>query len=342
MAKLIARGIGFVSARQEKAAAARARYAVFEEPAAGPGSPQVLVMRDFEAGVEAAVTPLEGGELTSLRVKFRLLPVELLYRAREYEPTPVFRGKATLLWPALGPALPTGARPVADRLYPGPGDGFAMALPWKETGRSSGVKGAWVTLELKDTEQSRMRYPFGFEVQTAYLLADGQVTILYTLSAAARNPAPMPFSIGNRMAFRLPFVEGTEPGAMRFQTPCSKQLLRTGEGILSGAEVDRSFAEPARLDDFDAVTPVSLAGYAGAPSARLTDPQGISLHISHQGSTTMPEPVVRFNVLGGPQMGFLCVESRFGMPDCNTPAMLNPGAQWQWSVILSPQVALEP
>jgi len=223
-----------------------------------------------------------------------------------------------------------------------PGDGFAMALPWKETGRSSGAKGSWVTLELKDTEQSRIHYPFGFEVQTAYLLADGQVTILYTLSAAARNPAPMPFSIGNRMAFRLPFVAGTEPGAMRFQTPCRKQLLRTEDGILSGEEIDRSFAAPTRLDDFDAGAPLSLAGYVGAPSARLTDPQGISLHISHQGSTTLPEPVVRFSVWGGPQMGFLCVESRFGRPDCGTPAMLTPGSQWLWAVTLSPQVATEP
>src|ERR1700739_2680824 len=81
---------------------AQTRYTVYEEDASTPGSPRVIVLRDNTAGVEAAVAPSEGGELTSYRVKFKGQWVELLYRARDYAPGPGFRGKAPLLWPAVG------------------------------------------------------------------------------------------------------------------------------------------------------------------------------------------------------------------------------------------------
>ena len=99
---MVARGCLGLSAKIGAAADARTRYTVSEELAGGPGSPQVILMHDYEAGMEAAVAPSKGGELTSLRVRFRHLPVELIYRARDYGSDPGFRGKAPLLWPAIG------------------------------------------------------------------------------------------------------------------------------------------------------------------------------------------------------------------------------------------------
>ena len=120
------------------AAAPQDRYSVSREPAGGAGSPEVIVLRDNAAGLEAAIAPSQGGELTSLRVRFRGAWVELLYRAREYGPDSGFRGKASFLWPAVGGQYAVGTiprsscgdgdYPVGDRRYPMPCHGFAKDL----------------------------------------------------------------------------------------------------------------------------------------------------------------------------------------------------------------------
>ena len=116
--------------------------AVLAVAAGGPASPRVVVLRDDAAGMEAAVAPSEGGELTSLRVRFRGAWVELLYRARDYGPAPGFRGKAPFLWPAVGGQYPLGTIPksacadgtyvVQGRSYAMPCHGFAQSLAWQE------------------------------------------------------------------------------------------------------------------------------------------------------------------------------------------------------------------
>lgn len=351
LVSMVARGCLAVSAKMNAAAEARARYTISEEPEGGPGAPRVILMHDYQEGMEAAVVPSHGGELTSLCVRFHHLPVELIYRARDYGPDPGFRGKATFLWPAIGSQYPVATVPhitsrdgtymVGDRTYPMPWGGFAKDLPWSEAGRSTGAKGARVMVELRDSEQTRASYPFGFLVQAAYELADGRLTIAYTVSAARGNPAPMPFSIGNFMALKLPFLDGTEPDAMRFQTHCTRQILRSEAGVLSGEQRERSFATPARLGDFDTTTPLPLAGYQGTPFVRLIDPQGLAIRISHRASTALPESLVEFNVSGGPRQGFLCPAPWFGTENSlnsgKALVMLTPGGDWQWTVELLPE-----
>ena len=353
---MVARGCLGLSAKIGAAADARTRYTVSEELAGGPGSPQVILMHDYEAGIEAAVAPSKGGELTSLRVRFRHLPVELIYRARDYGSDPGFRGKAPLLWPAIGSQYLVatasgidggdGTYMLGDRTWPMPYDGLAKDLPWSEAGRSAGSKGARVMLELRDSEQTRVSYPFGFAVWAAYELADGRLTITYTVSAARGNPAPMPFSIGNGMAFRLPFVDGTEPEAMRLQTYCTTQVLPPEAGLASGGQCERSFATPTRLGDFDATESLQLAGYRSVPFVRLSDLQGLALRITHRATWTPPEPMVQFNVYGGPQQGFLCPAPWFGMPHSlnsgQALVLVQPSGDWQWTVELRPETALPP
>jgi galactose mutarotase-like enzyme len=336
-------------------AAARRRYAVSEEPADGPGSPPVILMHDYETGMEAAVAPSQGGELTSLRVRFRHLPVELIYRARQYGSDPGFRGKAPFLWPAAGSQYPIapapdmpggdGADNPGDRAYRIPDDGFAKDFAWSETGRSCGAEGSRVMVELRDSEQTRSIYPFGFSVLAAYQLADGRLSVTYTVSAASGNAAPMPFSIGNRPAFRIPFVDGTEPAAMRLQTYCTTQI-QPGEAGSSVDQSERSFATAARLGDFGATTGLRLGGYRSIPFVRLSDPQGLAVRISHRAVTALAEPLEQFHIYGGPQQGFLCPAPCFGVPNGlhsgTALVMLRPGGHWQWTVELQPETALSP
>ncbi len=328
-------------------------YSVSREPAGGAGSPEVVVLRDNTAGLEAAMAASRGGELTSLRVRFRGKWVELLYRARDYGSDTGFRGKASFLWPAVGGqyaagTIPPGScvdgsYPVGDRRYPMPCHGFAKDLPWKEAGASADDRGARVSVELRDSTATRADYPFGFLVRATYEISGGRLSIMYAVSAANGNAGPMPFSIGNHVAFRAPFVEGTDAAAMLFETNNSAELLRDSHGLVTAERRMRSFAKPVRLGDFDATVALPLVGYKSGAYARVSDPQGLALRIDQHASSALAEPLVRFNVYGGPKQGYFCPEPWFGLQNSlnldHGKVTLKPGAKWQWTVEITPEVA---
>ncbi|HUS05433.1 MAG TPA: SMP-30/gluconolactonase/LRE family protein [Bryobacteraceae bacterium] len=327
---------------------AQTRYSVADEPAAGPGSPRVVVLRDQAAGVEAAVTPSEGGELSSYRVKFQGQWIELLYHARDYSPGPGFKGKAPLLWPAVGAQYPVGTIPetscgegtyaVAGKSYPMPCHGFARSLPWNEVKRSADNSGARVTVQLRDSARTRPLYPFAFQLDASYTLSGGHLTIDYTVASDRSNAEPMKFSIGNHIAFNIPFVKGSNPAEMTFETPSTVQLLRNSRGVLSGEQRPRSFDTPTRLGDFDALVAMPLAGYRSQPYVRLVDPQGVSLRVTQQASSTVAEPLVRFNIFGGPKTGYFSPEPWFGIQNSlnlgRGVVQLAPGESWKWRIEL--------
>jgi gluconolactonase len=329
-------------------AGAQQRYTVSDEPAAGPGSPVLVVLRDHTAGAEAAIAPSEGGELSSYRVKVNGESIEFLYRARDYSDGPGFKGKGPLLWPAVGAQYPVGTVPEAScgpgsyqvmgKSYIMPCHGFARNVPWKEIGRSADKSGARVTVELRESQATLSAYPFSFQVTATYELSAGHLTMGYTVKAGTSNAAEMPFSIGNHIAFKLPFVKGTDPAKMTLETASTVQQLRNAKGVLSGEEKPRSFQTPEALGSFDARVAIPLSGYRSQPYARLVDPQGVSLRLMQQASSSLPEPLVRFNVFGGPQSGYFCPEPIFGIQNSlnlgHGAVRLQPGKTWQWRLEL--------
>jgi gluconolactonase len=324
------------------------RYTIADEDAAGPGSPRVVVLRDSVAHVEAAVAPSQGGELSSYRVQFKGQWVEMLYRARDYSPGQSFKGKGPLLWPAVGAQYPVDTVPktscgegtysVAGKSYPMPCHGFARNFPWKEIARSADNRGARVTVELRDSPETRQYYPFAFQLDATFEVSGGHVTADYVVKADPSNTEPMIFSVGNHIAFRIPFLAGTDPNSMTFETDNTTQLLRNTVGVLSGEIKPRSFASPERLGDFDAHVALPLAGYRSQPFARLVDPQGMTLRLTQQASSSLPEPLIRFNAYGGAKVGYFCPEPWFGVQNSlNTgkgAVRLNAGGVWKWRLDL--------
>jgi galactose mutarotase-like enzyme len=338
--------IGFCAAAH--LALAQHRYTVTDEDASGPGSPRLVVLRDTTAGAEAAVAPSEGGELSSYKVKFKGQTIELLYHARDYSSDSGFKGKAPLLWPAVGAQFPLGTLPkescgdgtyrISGKIYPMPCHGFARSVQWREVHRSADSRGARVTVELTDSELTRKSYPFAFHLDATFTLVKGHLAVEYAVKSGASNREPMIFSIGNHIAFKIPFVQGTDPAKMLFETQSSAQLLRNSVGVLSGGQIPRSFATPQNLDSFDAHEALPLTGYRGQPFARLIDPQGLTLLLTQWASSTLPEPLVRFNVLAGPKLAFFCPEPFFGVQNSfNTREgliELKPGGLWKWRFVL--------
>jgi gluconolactonase len=326
----------------------QARYTITDEDAADPGTPKVVVLHDATGGVEAAVAPSQGGELSSFRVKFKGDWVELLFHARDYTHPQGFQGKGPVLWPAVGVQFPLGqfpkstcgdgSYPLDGKTYPMPCHGFAKNLPWTEVKRSADNQGASVTVELRDSDRTRPFYPFAFQLDATSSLSGGLLTIDYTVKANPENTRPMIFSIGNHIGFKIPFLPGTEPAAMTFASPSRQQLLRNSLGFVDGDEAPRSFETPQRLGDFDARVAIPLAGYKSAPYALLTDPQGLSLRVSQQSTSSLEEPIVRFNIYGGPSVGYFSPEPWFGLQNSlniGKPLVhLVAGNSWTWRVQL--------
>ena len=332
------------------------RYTVTDELAAGPGTPKVVVLRDTVAGVEAAVAPSEGGELSSYRARVKGEVVEFLYHARDYSPGQSFTGKGPLLWPAVGGQYPLGTTPagscvtgtymVSGKSYPMPCHGFAKNLPWQEVSRSADQTGARVTVRLTESERTRPSYPFAFQLDAVYELAGGHLTVDYVVTSGTSNAVEMIFSIGNHIAFNVPFLKGSDPKKMTLETPSTTQLLRNAQGLLSGESKERSFQKPEALGDFDARVALPMAGYRSQPYVRLVDPQGVSLRLTQQASTTLPEQIVRFNLYGGPQTGYFCPEPFFGVQNSLNSGKglvkLAPGKVWKWRLELQVDAPVPP
>jgi gluconolactonase len=282
------------------------RFVVSEDSSSG-----TVVLRDSVAGIEARVGLARGGTLTSFRVMFKDQWIELL------QPPQGEAGGASLLWPA-GDACGSSTKQF----------GFAHEVPWTEVGRSADNQGARVTIELRDSGQTRKCYPFGFQLDARFELSGGQLTVDYTVKADPSNIRPIMFSIGDQIFFKVPFVPGSAADAMTFETPSTTQLLRNGK------VERRSFATAAQLGSFEAHVATSLAGYHIAqPYVVLRDPQGLSLRVTQQTLWTLPEPLVRFRVSGGPHAESFSVAPWFG-----TVTLKPPLSTWGWRVQLKPAV----
>jgi gluconolactonase len=319
------------------------RYSVSDEDSQGPGSPRVVVLRDRIAGAEAAVAPSQGGELSSFKVTRNGEMLELIYNARNYaEPPGNFHGRGPLLWPAVGAQFPVGTVPKAScgmgtypimgKTYPMPCHGFAKDLPWEEVSRSADTHGARVTVELVDSDATRKYYPFAFRLDATYELADGHLAVDYIVKSDQANTEPMPFSIGNHVAFNVPLVKGSNPNDVKFETQNTVQMLRNSAGVLSGESKPRPFDPPESLGSFDAQVALPLAGYHSQPFARLIDPSGVVVRLTETSTSTLPEPLIRINAYGGPKQGYFCPEPWFGVQNSLNTGVgvikLNPGDSW--------------
>jgi gluconolactonase len=345
--------VAFLAAQHS---ASQSRYSITDEDAGGPGSPLVVVLHDSITGAEAAVAPTEGGELSSYKVKFKGQVVEMLYNARNYEHATGFFGKGPLLWPAVGAQYPVGTVPAqscgmgtypADgKIYPMPCHGFARTVPWKEISRTADNHSARVTVELTDSDATRKFYPYAFHLDANFELIDGNVTITYVVKADASNSEPIPFSIGNHLAFKIPFVPGSDPAKMQFETQNTVQLLRNAAGVLSGEQQPRTFATPEALGSFDAHVALPLAGYKSQPFSRIIDPQGMTLRLTQTASSDLPEPLIRTNAFGGPAAGYFCPEPWFGRQNSLNTGIglvkLKPGSSWTWKLDLQIEPPLPP
>jgi galactose mutarotase-like enzyme len=162
--------------------------------------------------LSAEIDPL-GAQLSSLKNHAAL---DLLW---DGDPS-VWAGRAPLLFPIVG-VLAGGAYRLGSKSYPLSRHGFARGKLFA----AGPVSPSSAVFELTADDASLQIYPFPFELQVAYELADATLSV--TTSIRNRGNADMPASFGYHPGFRwpLPFgqprsahfieFEDAEPAAIR-------------------------------------------------------------------------------------------------------------------------------
>lgn len=232
----------------------------------------------------------KGAELQSLKMADGL---ELLWQA---DPK-VWARHAPHLFPIVG-RLKNDTLRHEGKTYSMTPHGFARDMEFTCTQHSAQA----CTMQLKDSAQTRERYPFAFELNITHALEGNTLTITYAL----RNPANSELlaSVGTHPAFNWPLKPGIERGAhsMTFEREEPAPIRRVAGGLIKA----QSFPTPVKnrvlhladelfVDDvviFDQLNSRALTYSApGAPKIQVTFPG-----FPHLGIWTKPGA------------GFVCIE----------------------------------
>ena len=174
------------------------------------------------AGVAAEIDPF-GAELGVLRDGDGR---DLLY---DGDPR-WWTGRAPLLFPVVG-ALAGGAYRLGRELWRLPQHGFARHSQFNVEAREP----ASVTLRLRENEETRGVYPFPFQLDVTYAVADAALSVRARVTNRGRRP--MPVALGFHPAFRwpLPYGGAREEHELEFGAPEPGKVFRPdGDGLLTG------------------------------------------------------------------------------------------------------------
>jgi galactose mutarotase-like enzyme len=338
------------------------RYEAISLALPGLTPPDGVGLRDGEAGLEATVAPAAGGEVSSLRRRTPAGWRELLYRATDFAPAEGWRGRAPLLWPAVGrnftpehrARVAAGEAPAracsyqhGGQVYDIPIHGFAMHRAWALIGHGADAVGAWATCELTDDDDTRVRYPFAFTLRVTHRLAAGALASRYTVTARADNAEAMFFSIGNHISFQLPFADEGQFAECVLTAPTRTQLSLTPQSLLSGETERKDLTGGVALADVSLHNLV-LGGFApGQTWVELRDPAAFGLRVAQrevvpEGRAAKAAPEHFYFVFwGDPDLGLYCPEPWYGGPNSfNTREgviTLAAGDTFEWEMTVTVQ-----
>lgn len=308
---------------------------------------QLVRLRAPDGQLQAYVAPAHGADLAGLEVRRAGGWWELLYRGKDYRPVDGWTGKAPILWPAVGRNFPNAGR-IGQRtdglgwifdgkVYPMPIHGFARDQPWRIVRRGTCSGSAFLQLTLSDSDRTRGMYPFGFTLTTEYRIWRNALFIRQSVQAQKSNTAPMPFSIGNHITFKIPLLPGDDPRETAISTPATEQVITDGSGRPTGQIVAVSYATPRLLSSLKPLTPISLSGYGtGKEWVRLEDPSGFAITVAHSEDGRPTGTPVLFNLWGDVPHGYFAPEPWVGKQNSlatgDGAMALAPGETYRWTI----------
>ena len=246
------------------------------------------------AALQAGIETL-GGELVSLRDR---AGTEYIWQG-----DPAFwTGRNPVLFPIVG-NLKNGRVDIGGRDFEMSRHGFARSSEFRAVEQGSD----FIVLELRETEETLLRYPYPFILRVRHRLLENGFSTTFLVE----NPggAPMPFCVGAHTAIRCPLMEGERFEDYRLifeQSEDADTLLLTPEGLLRPDAVEPMLSEGKLALDYGVFRRLDTIIFQNLRSRRVElrhGKTGVSLDFSQF-------PMVAFwTKPGGP---FLCMEPWHG------------------------------
>jgi len=155
---------------------------------------------DPSSGDVLRIVPERGGLISGWRCGDR--EVVYLDLERFLDPAQSVRGGFPVLFPITG-GLPNNQLPLSQGSFTLSQHGFARQLPWSLEPLADG---RGVQLQLTDTPETLLAYPFQFLLSMEVRLAPSALEISTTVTN--RSQEPMPFSFGLHPYFNLSSLDG--------------------------------------------------------------------------------------------------------------------------------------
>ncbi|MGX6443752.1 aldose epimerase family protein [Neobacillus sp. K501] len=148
---------------------------------------QVYMLEDTETNSWIKVAPERGGIIFSYGVEGE----ELFYlnEATFYDTAKNIRGGNPILFPMAG-QLTGGAYEWEGKTYTMKNHGLARDASWEVIDRDTNNR-ASLTLKLTSNDQTKVSYPFDFEVVFTYVLEKGRLTIQQEYHNKGTKPMPI-------------------------------------------------------------------------------------------------------------------------------------------------------
>lgn len=144
-----------------------------------------------------------------------------------------WREHAPVLFPIVG-ALRDGRTRVDGKWYEMGRHGFAKKMEFELAERGEDR----IALRLRDSEETRAVYPFGFTLTVTYTLRDGGIETRFNVENTGERP--MPYVVGGHPGFSLPMEDGAEFEDYTIQFPEEEEqecpVIDRESGLISGEE----------------------------------------------------------------------------------------------------------
>jgi galactose mutarotase-like enzyme len=211
-------------------------------------------------------------------------------------------GRSPALFPVIGRS-PGNVIDIGGTPFPMLQHGFARTSVFEIVDATA----AGARLRLTDNPETRTHYPFGFELELAYEVAENTVTISATVRNTGDGPMPFQFGFHPAFAYPLPGAEGMVHRVLPTREESTAFHRINGNGLVETSPVYNSAARgevEITPGMFDAGALVAPTGAGGA--VRYTA-GGAAINLETSGL-----PV--FALWSKPAAPFLCLEPWSGMP----------------------------
>ena len=176
-------------------------------------------------------------------------------------------------------------------------------MPWRVTAQTPTA----VTMELTDTPETRVNYPFAFRMLLTYRIERGRLH--WEQAIENHSPEPMPFNTGFHPYIRLPLTPKSRREACFVNIPDCRRHTWTGNYELFQAEPFSAQRWSVMLDVVDSLL---LDGFERPELALEDEGSGLEVAVNFAGA-----PQYRFVVIWSrsPADPFYCIEPWTALPN---------------------------